>query len=932
MDTPDQPVEQRAPDAPSRVAAVVIANASGDLTEVFSSIDRQVYEPAALFVVSPEQPKASVAAPHARWAPSIPEVLTEMRTEADFVWIVDAQARPRPDALGALVETAERVDAAVVGSKLLSAARPDELVSVGGATDVFGFPYTGIEDGEVDQEQYDVIRDVAYVEPASMLVRRDLAAGLGGLDGKLPYLSAGLDFSQRARLTGGRVVVGPTSEVLHAAANEARPLTWREQAGRIRSMVKAYSLVTLLWTIPGLFAIGLLLSAYRTFNGAPLALLDWARAWLWNLVHVPSTLAERRRARAVRTTGDEELFRYQVKGSVEVRAVASAVGALLQGEVDEDERDLRELLDSSPGFWQQPAFLAAIFGSVFVAAITRSIWSEGVPITGFTLPLAADGWDVLRAYAGGWHLAGLGSPSPMHPSIAATAALQLPFGSRTALAATVMTIGAVALGMAGVTRFVRRLGLGHAARYFSGAVFVAGVPLLSLLGEGYWPALLAAAGLPWVLASIVQPVPKDRRALVGRAARTGLAAGWTAMMVPLLIVVPIGFGAAWSLATRRLGPLVRAAVATALALPLMVPWLLAQTAERMVTAGEPFHFDPTWWAVAPAFVAAGAVVLAGRGAPARVAVIGTLLGSVGILAARSADLGAGRDLTAAGGVLAALGVAMVVAGAFDALGPLDSAGAIRRTIVRVGMAGAIATVLLVLVAIPSGRAGLAADEFGSLAFTESRAGSQGAARVLLIGPGTSMPGEFRRMEDGTAYRLVGGLPTFPEAWLSAERIGDRALGSSLQALADGSELRPGASLADFGVRWVVFTGETPLADMMTSQLDLRPLPQLVFPVFESEVQASRAITDGGAPWMWEGPDYVGRPFEGRVRLAENADPRWGPEPWEQLEWANEVGAETGVARFSGVPAFRFGAQFAGVLAVVLMGLAIWGRPTRARRP
>ena len=931
METPD-PVEQRASGASARVAVVVVARANVDITSVFTSIDRQVYEPMAVFVVSEARPKANVAWPSARWAQSVPDVIAALAGEAEYLWFVDPQAEPRAEALAALVDTALRVDASVVGSKLLSIDNPNELVSVGGATDVFGYPYTGIEDGEVDQEQYDVIRDVAYVEPASMLVRRDLAAGLGGLDPKLPYLAAGLDLCQRARLAGGRVVVAPTSEVLHGTpGGGSRALTWREQGGRIRAMLVAYSVLTLIWAIPGVAVIGLLLGLYRTFNGSPLALVDWVRAWAWNIVHLPSTFGSRRRSRSVSSTGDEELFRYQVKGSVEVRAVASAVGALLQGEIDEDEEDaaLAALLDASPGFWQQPAFLAAVFGAVFVAAFTRVIWSEGMPLAGFSLPLADTGWNTLRAYAGGWHLGGLGSPEPMHPAVGATAVVQLLFRSQTALAASAMTVGAVALGAAGMTRFMRRIGHGFASRYLSGAVFVAGVPMVAVVGDGYWPALLAAATLPWVLASVVQPFPSDWRGQIGRLARTSLALGWTIAMVPTLVVVPVVFALAWSGATRSIRPLVRAGAASVFAVPMLMPWLLAQTPGSLVQAGVPFHFAPTWWTLIPVGVASVGTVLVGKGAPARTAVVGSFFAALGLLASRAADLGAGRDVTAGGSVLAALGMAMVVAGALDVLGPLANSGVLRRSVARLGMAGALATALLVLTAIPAGRAGLPQDQFSSLAFADSRAGTHGSDRLLLIGPSDVMPGEFRRLEDGTAYRLVGGLPTFPQAWLADERAGDAALAATLDSLAQGSELRSGEALAAFGVQWIVFTGDTPLTGVMTSQLDLRPLPQLVYQVFESEVEAYRAVTSDGQAWTWDAPDYTGSATEGSVRIAENADPRWEPE-WQQTDWANELSTDAGLARFAGVASFRLLARIAGALAVALAFLAVWGRPPRQR--
>ena len=914
--------------ASPRVAAIVMASRSADLTSVFESIVGQVYEPTTVFVVSDERPKANVAAPHAQWASSVSDVVAAVQDTAEFVWLLHPEAVPRPDALAAMVSTAERVDASVVGSKLLDPQRSDELVSVGGATDVFGYPYTGLDQGEVDQEQYDVIRDVAYVEPASMLVRRDLAAGLGGFDPKLPHLSSGLDFCQRARLAGGRVVVAPTSEVKFSGGDRKRASTWREQAGRLRVMLKCYSLLTLLWALPGLAIIGLVLGVYRTFNGTPTALADWARAWIWNVLHFPSTLAARRGARGSSLASDKELFRYQVNGSVELRAVASALGGLLADEATEDDEDLA-WMDEASGFWQQPAFLAAVFGTVFVAAFTRVIWSEGMPSTGFALPLADSAWDTLRAYAGGWNAGGLGSSQPIHPAVGATASVQLLFGSKTALAATVMTVGSVALGAIGMARLVRRLGLGPSSRYLSGAVFVAGAPMVAVTQSGYWPALLAAGGLPWVLAGVVQPLPVSPRLRVGRIAQIALAMIWMSMMMPVLIVVPLGFGLTWSLATRTARPLFRAVAVSIIALPMLFPWLLAQTPQSLYSSGAPLHFDPRLWVMIPALLASVLIVLAGRGVPARVAVIGTLVASFGILLSRASTLGAGRDVTAGGGVLAAFGIALVVAAALGAMRELDAAGALRRSAAQLGVMAAVVAVLLVVTSVPAGLAGLGEDQYQSLAFAETRGGVHGTDRLLLMGPAATLPGEFRRLDDGTAYRVTSGVPTFDQAWLPESRAGDEALERTIEALADGSELRPGEALGEFGIRWIVFTGDAPLQQVMTSQLDLRPLPQLVYPVFESEVDSARAVTDRGVAWTWERPDYVGPPVDGRIRLAENADPRWGPGEWEQRDWANEVSSSDGFARFGGVPRFRFLAQLAGVIVLVLLFLAVWGRPARS---
>ncbi len=90
----------------------------------------------------------------------------------------------------------------------------------------------------------------------------------------------------------------------------------------------------------------------------------------------------------------------------------------------------------------------------------------------------------------------------------------------------------------------------------------------------------------------------------------------------------------------------------------------------------------------------------------------------------------------------------------------------------------------------------------------------------------------------------------------------------------------------------------------------------------------RAETESGWVWAFEGPDYTGSADDATVRLADNADPRWGPEPWLQVDWANQVSAAEGRAGFGGIPAFRLTAQLAAFAAVVVLGVALWGRPAR----
>ena len=915
------------PAAKPRVLALVLARRGDDITEVLASIEPQVYEVEDVVVITDRRPKLDPELARPKTARRLSEALDAVDGPVDYLWMLDSRTTARADALAALVDAAESLEASVVGSKVLDADHPDRLVSVGGPTDVFGFPSTGLESGEIDQEQFDVIRDVAFLEPASLLVRRDLAEGLGGLDHALPYLAFGFDICQRARVVGGRVVVTPGSEVFSRAGNGQRAHTWREQAGRLRVMLKTYSMLTLIWAMPTLLVAGLATWLYRLAKGSLSAPLDWIRAWTWNLLYLPSTLQARRRAPTTSMDSDAELFRFQVRGSLEMRQIAAELGALLgAGSEEEGPEDGPE-----PAFWQRPDVITTVLGVALVLLLTRSIIAEGLPATGYVLPLAESAWDALRSYAGGWHLGGLGSPEPMHPSVGATAALQLLLGNR-AGAAGLMTVGAVASGVAGMVALVRRLGLSRGARLAAGAVFVAGFPTLLLAGEGYWPGLLALGGLPWALTGVVAPAPGSGRGWIGRLARVGLATAASAAFVPLSVVVPALFGVVWAVAARRAWPLLVGPAGSVLALPVLLPWLSTRGVAEVVSAGTPFHPDPSWWFSVPLLAAGVAAAAAARSRPLVVVVAGALVGSIGFLVARASSYGAGQEATAAGLVATAAGAALVVAGALDAPASLGIDVSLLRTApAYAAMVAAIIVGLTTLIAVPAGRMGLPEDRFGALAFASGRAEAHGPDRVLLTGPSENLPGQHRTLPDGTPYRLISGVLDYPQAWLPEARLGDSALEETLVELMGGDELRPGEQLAPFGIRWVAATGPSPLIGALGAQLDMRPLAGLVLGgsggVWENDVPAYRAVTDQNVAWSREAPDYTGERVGSSVRIAENADHRWGPGAWEQDGWANRVPADAGVAAFGGVGSFRFQARAAAVVVILLAILSL----VRARR-
>jgi hypothetical protein len=175
-----------------------------------------------------------------------------------------------------------------------------------------------------------------------------------------------------------------------------------------------------------------------------------------------------------------------------------------------------------------------------------------------------------------------------------------------------------------------------------------------------------------------------------------------------------------------------------------------------------------------------------------------------------------------------------------------------------------------------------------------------------------------------------------EAWLSSPLAGDDALRSALERVIAADTVRAGEELAPFGIRWIVIMGDPGTGgdsetlawlDVLSTQLDLVPLGGgLRFPTYANEAEpAVRALADDGTAWIHSTSGYSGPPDPGRLVLAENANARWGPGEWAQVEWANSVSAEQGEASFRQIQDRRLQAMLAALGFVVLVGLSWWGR-------
>jgi len=863
-----------------RVRVLLTVVEGSDLDAALSVVGRQVYDPAPeVVVVGDVDTSKGVTS-----AESLEQAISDTSSDVDYLWLLHSDARPRPDALRALVEEVERADASLGGSKLLVAGTQDILESVGSATDVFGEPYSGLDEGEIDLQQYDVVREVAFVSSTSMLVRRDLAQGLRGLDVLLPPVAAGLDFSQRTRLAGGRVISVPSSEVYHQARCEGRFSDWREQAGRLRAVSTAYSLLTLIWLVPYDFLVSILDSV------ASLLLLRWRPpvrhllSWGWNLVHLPSLVVARLRFRKVRSLGDEELFRFQARGSIRLRTIGEELSGRLLSIFDEDQA----LARGTRRLWGSPGIWGAVLAVAFVAFAARTVIFIGVPNIGSSFPFEPPSL-ALDRFLAGWNEAGLGSSSAVHPAVGLTGLGSLLWFGAEGAARTVMTVGFGFFGIVGMGRLAGRLGFRGPGRYLSGLVLLAGPGVAALTENGSWLALGAAAALPWaVRATFVHPDEKSRGVLshVGWALLFGIP---VAAFSPALAVVPLLTAILWKVWGGKHSSL-WLGVLTLVGVVVAVPFILSDN-------GWLLDFDRRFglafdglWAV---LIGLGflPLVLADRDSR-RFGGVGAVLGLGGLALSRVPYGGPGVEEATL--VLASFGAALVVGAGLNAIS--------RQP--RQLMAALASSAILALSVGPlvNGRLGLPAGDVNErYAFASALAPANGPGRILIASADRQeIPGEARS-GPGYWYRTIDGQgTTLDEVWLPGPLSGDVLLESSIEVVTSGSQLEPGAELAPFAIDWVILVGPAfRLDEVLVAQLDLVPTPlDPASRVFENPRSVPLADSGFDDSWNRDGTGFSGDSEADRVDLAINYAGDWSPAA-EQVNWYTTVDADEGYAGFRG---------------------------------
>ncbi len=807
--------------------------------------------------------------------------------QAEFLLICHDDVALAPDTVSILVAEAERSSAGIVGPKLVDWDRPEMIRQAGYEVDRFGFgaAIPGFE--ELDQEQFDGVRDVFAVPSAVLLIRRTLFMTLGGFDAAVTFVGEDIDLCWRAQMAGARVMIAGGAVVRHRArlaksmsANDLRATRARHA---LRAMLVNHGRISLILLIPA----ALLLSVVEVGLSVVTARFSRARAviraWTWNLARLNVTAQRRSFNARIRKVRQADVVAGQYLGSLRVnsfirrhfggdrvdrgdRGHRSDRHALLRnhavgsrGSNDSSSPDSRYRTGSSRLVWAVWIFVAA-----FVLLASRSLIINGVPAVGDFAPFPETSADMLRDWWGGWSDRGTGAPSSNLGGLVFMGLLGLIFTNSMGLVRTLLVITPIVVGLIGAYRLLAQSGSRRAQAATLVAYLV--VPLVSAsVSGGSLSGLIGYAAAPWMLRELLRAsgaTPfrgggRQWRSLPGTAVSLGAVAGLAALWVPaaagllLLLTASLVVG---SLLAGRPGGIGRLLTAAVLAVPvaafvafgLLVDVLAAGPTWAMIADGRDGSAGTTslgeilrlavgphdpgnrvWLFAVPMAVP----LLLGRGWRLEQAVrlwIVAVASWALVLVAQHGHLPFGlpdQQLLLAPAAVAVAGLCGMAVLAIEHDLRFSHFGWRQALMPVVAMAS---VVLLVgsLGVLDSGRWGLGkGDHHAELRFEPPVLA--GSYRVLWIGDPEFLPVEGRSLAPGVAWAATNGdVVTILDRAVPVDPGHADLFETVIEEMASGQTSRGGRMLAGLAVRYVVLLNRLVPAPFLPTE-QARPVPGAV---------------------------------------------------------------------------------------------------------
>ncbi len=806
---------------------------------------------------------------------------------APFLLLVRDDVALDASATRVMVEEAFRSNAAIVGPKLVAADDPTLLLDVGSAIDHYGTPFSPIEPGERDQEQHDGVRDVFFVSDSVMLVRADIFATLAGFDPACSS-SAAIDFSWRARLAGGRVIVAPDARGRvarqHTATAWPLPDARASSFGRIRTCVKSASTLALVWSIPMSFLFTLAESLVSLATGRAEAAQGMLLSWFDATRSVANLGSARTATQALRAVDDAEYRVFMIRGNARLRNLVTRRLHVDDRLADASIRT-REVLDEASGRFRHVELALVGFMVLIALVATRGFVTGSLPNVGGFAQWGTTG-HLFGLFSSAHRSANFGADAVAPPLFGVAGLWTLLFFGKAELAHTALVVLAAPIGIVSSYRLVRRMSAASWPAVAAAVAYGSNPVLRNAIANAELGSIVAFAVLPGLVSLLLTfpgepqkgpegvdggavPAKRRGRAVVGvrrrRRATVAIAivTAAAAAFAPILVLAPFVIGIASVLGALCVGVDIRlamrqlatAASASCLAFVLLLPWSLNVFAGDGASVGIGARRVDTLWQlvsfrdgpngagalVVALFLGALLPLLVAQPAALRVAVTGWILAVVGIgsivvaqhvrVDAPLPELGILLSLSALGlAISIGVGVAAVVSELRTFVFGL------RQVTVVLALVTIVVPVVSWIGDLGDGRVNAPhADWDHALNWMDSEAKVIGDFRVLWVGDSGAIPGP-QTSQHGVWLAVSNGANLTAASLLAPTTRALRIAGEAVDLARRGATTRLGHILAPMGIRYVaVVQRRAPDAHNVGSDvLDVSALnDQLDFTVIDS---------------------------------------------------------------------------------------------------
>lgn len=203
---------------------------------------------------------------------------------ADYIWLLNNDAMPAPGALAPLVDTLQKhPSAACAASKIYYHDDPQRIWFTGGAWSRRHLRLRQQGAGQIEQGQFDDVREIGSVTGCSMLIAADKIKTVGMLAEDYFLYWEDTDWSARAQKQGYQLLLAPGSHVWHKVSATITPRSALQYYYYIRNGLyfccrhDPLSLPLLLLYTTTDVCVGLLKGNFRVASGYIRGIADFVR-------------------------------------------------------------------------------------------------------------------------------------------------------------------------------------------------------------------------------------------------------------------------------------------------------------------------------------------------------------------------------------------------------------------------------------------------------------------------------------------------------------------------------------------------------------------------------------------------------------------------------------------------------------------------------